>query len=226
MSTEISSEHATAALAANAVTRQPRQGRSRESFERMLSATRELMLERGSEDFTLQDVSERGNVSIGSIYLRFEGKDNLVHAVIAEALVDIVRDEAAMLESVLASSKSLAAFVPQFVERYSALLAEHAPLLRLIMQRASFDEAVSGPGKATAHQTAMASVAAILHFSDEIPARGAERKALAAFNIIFATVARHLSLGSSMEAADQAAFGDLRVELAEMVLAYLRSPGR
>jgi hypothetical protein len=36
-------------------------------------------------------------------------------------------------------------------------------------------------------------------------------------------MARHLSLGSTAEGADAAAFGALRVELAEMVLAYLRT---
>ena len=65
------------------VSRRPQQGRSKASLERMLTAGRALMLERGSEDFTLQDVNQKGNVSIGSIYLRFQSKDNLVRAVIA-----------------------------------------------------------------------------------------------------------------------------------------------
>lgn len=223
MSTANASLAATARLAAAAVSRQPRQGRSKESFERMLASTRELMLERASEEFTLQDVSERGAVSIGSIYLRFESKDNLIHAVIAEALTEIVSSEAAMLAEVVEASASLADFVPRFVERYSQLLAEHAPMLRLVMQRASFDPAVSGPGKATAAQTAKASVDAMLRYRDEMPATDPAAKAMAAFHIIFATMARHLSLGSTAEGADQAAFGALRVELAEMVLAYLRT---
>lgn len=214
---------ATARLAEAAVTRQPRQGRSRESFERMLAATRELMLERASEDFTLQDVSERGAVSIGSIYLRFESKDNLIHAVIAEALGDIGGSEAAMLDEVVAASPTLADFVPLYVERYSQLLAEHAPMLRLVMNRASFDPAVSVPGKATAAQTARASVEAMLRYRDEMPAKDPAAKAIAAYHIIFATMARHLSLGSTAEGADAEAFGALRVELAEMVLAYLRT---
>ena len=221
MSTAISSLAATAKLAASAVSRQPRQGRSKESFERMLAATRELMLERASEEFTLQDVSERGAVSIGSIYLRFESKDNLIHAVIAAALTAIGPSEAAMLDEVAAASKTLAEFVPLYVERYSQLLADHAPMLRLVMQRASFDPAVSGPGKATAAQTARASVEAMLRYREEMPAADPAAKALAAYHIIFATMARHLSLGSTAEGADQAAFGALRVELAEMVLAYL-----
>ena len=73
------------AFAVEDVSRKPQQGRSKASLERMLAAGRELMLERGSEEFTLQEVSERGQVSIGSIYLRFESKDNLVRGVIARS---------------------------------------------------------------------------------------------------------------------------------------------
>ena len=69
------------AFAVGDVSRKPQQGRSKASLERMLAAGRELMLDRGSEEFTLQEVSERGQVSIGSIYLRFESKDNLVRGV-------------------------------------------------------------------------------------------------------------------------------------------------
>ena len=84
MPTRAKTKDESPALAVANVSRRPQQGRSKASLERMLAAARELMLERGSEEFTLQEVSERGQVSIGSIYLRFESKDNLVRGVIAE----------------------------------------------------------------------------------------------------------------------------------------------
>ena len=93
MSTALKKKAATdATLAVESMSRRPQQGRSKASLERMLFAARELMLERQSEEFTLQDVSARGNVSIGSIYLRFESKDNLVRAVIFNALEEIAAD--------------------------------------------------------------------------------------------------------------------------------------
>ena len=52
-------------LAVETVSRRPQQGRSKASLERMLEAAKGLMLELGSEDFTLLEVSKRGNVSIG-----------------------------------------------------------------------------------------------------------------------------------------------------------------
>ena len=43
--------------------REPRQGRSRASFERMLAAAEKLMAERGSDEFTLNEVAKTGNLA-------------------------------------------------------------------------------------------------------------------------------------------------------------------
>lgn len=212
----------TAALAESALTRKPRQGRSLASFQRMLEATKALMLETGGDNFTLQDVSERGNVSIGSIYLRFDSKDRLLHAVIAEELEAIIASEREILDRVLAQSKSLADFLPLYIDRYSGFLEANAPLLRTIMQRASVDPAVSEPGKETARRSAAMSVEAILTFRDEIKAADAAEKAQAVFLMIFATVARQYGLGSTPESGDPAIWGFMKGELAKMALAYLR----
>jgi AcrR family transcriptional regulator len=200
----------------------PRQGRSLASFTRMLEATKALMLDRGSEDFTLQDVSERGNVSIGSIYLRFESKERLLHAVIAQELQDILVAERDMLQNVLETSKTLAEFVPKYIRSYSEFLREHSRLLRMIMQRAAVDPAVSKPGKETAAQAAEMSVRSFLRFSDEIGAENPERKANAAFQIIYATIARQFGLGANPEAADDRIWEAIESDLASMVIAYLR----
>lgn len=212
----------TDALANGAISRKPRQGRSLASFERMLSATKALMLERGSEEFTLQDVSERGSVSIGSIYLRFESKDRLLHAVIAQELQDVVEGERAMLAGVLGECRTLESFLKLYIGRYSAFLEAHAQLLRTIMQRAAIDPAVSEPGKETARRSVAMSVEAILSFRGEIAGARPERKAHAVFQIIFATVARQFGLGSTPESGDEQVWGIMKDELAEMTLAYLR----
>jgi AcrR family transcriptional regulator len=215
----------TETLARSALSRKPRQGRSLASFRRMLDATKALMLERGSEDFTLQDVSERGAVSIGSIYLRFESKDRLLHAVIAEELQSIVEKERQLIEGILAESKSLADFLPRYVDGYSAFLATHSQLLRTIMQRAALDQAVSGPGKETAQRSADLSAAAILTFRDEIRSKNPEQSAQAVFRIVFATAARQFGLGSNAESADDSIWNTLKSELAVMALAYLQYEG-
>lgn len=212
----------TEALALQALSRKPRQGRSLASFERMLEATKALMIETGGDSFTLQDVSERGQVSIGSIYLRFESKDRLLHAVIAEELQAIIAKERVMIDAVLAETSTLGDFLPLYIARYSAFLEEHAPLLRTIMARAEIDPLVSDPGKETARRSAEMSIAAILTFRDEIKSADPEAKALAVFQIVFATIARQFGLGSTPESSDPYLWGFIKDEIVKMALAYLR----
>ncbi len=119
MSAGVKKKRENSAFAVENVSRKPQQGRSKASLERMLSAARDLMIERGSEEFTLQEVSERGNVSIGSIYLRFESKDNLVRGVIAEALEVLAEAEGALLARLESECSNLAEFLPEYVEGYA-----------------------------------------------------------------------------------------------------------
>jgi AcrR family transcriptional regulator len=109
----------------------------------MLATARTLMLERGNEDFTLQEVSSRGKVSIGSIYLRFENKDSLVRAVLYQATQTLAEQEDAMLAELAASCATLQEFVPRYVEAYAEVLRHNAPLLRLTMMRAEHDPPIS-----------------------------------------------------------------------------------
>lgn len=213
--------HYLEALALGATSRRPRQGRSLASYERMILATKQLMLETGGDSFTLQDVSDRGQVSIGSIYLRFESKDRLLHAVIAQELQAIVASEREMLAAIVSRSPTLSDFMPRYIDRYSKFLKANAPLLRTIMQRASVDPAVSEPGKETARRSAAISVDAILSYRDEIRASDAPEKAQAVFQIIFATIARQYGLGTTPESGDADVWQFMKVQLAKMSLAYL-----
>jgi len=222
MSSQIQKAPATNPLAAEVISRIPQQGRSKASFQRMVAAARALMVERGDEEFTLLDVSKHGNVSIGSIYLRFESKDNLVRTVIGAALEEIAASEEQMLSDLLAESKNLSEFVLHYVDRYAEVLRSNAPLLRLAMRRAAHDPLIAGPGKQTAERSASQTTDAILRFSGEIGG-DATLKANSAYNIIFAALARELSLGSTGESARQYDWDLLKQELGKMCLAYLRA---
>lgn len=206
------------------VSRTPQQGRSKASLERMLGAARALMVERGSEDFTLLEVSKRGNVSIGSIYLRFESKDNLVRAVIANTMEELKRAEDAMLDTLRAECATLHDFVPRFVEAYAAVLTENATLLRLAMARAEHDPQVAAPGKAAALRAVEQACSAMLCYPGEFGGSDHRTRASAAYYIIFATLARQLSLGSSREAVTEYDWEELKRELGRMCLAYLTAP--
>ena len=213
-------------LAVADVSRKPQQGRSLASLKRMLEAARDLMLERGNEEFTLQEVSERGQVSIGSIYLRFESKDNLVRGVIAEALEALAEEETALVQRLRLGCSDLASFMFEYVEGYAEVLRKHAPLLRLTMERAEYDPHVAMPGKQHALRAENDATDAMLAHSAEFGGEGPDDyrvKAQSGYHVIFATLARQLSLGSSGEAVHAYDWNQMKRELARMCVAYLRA---
>ncbi|MFB6775105.1 TetR/AcrR family transcriptional regulator [Streptomyces sp. NPDC056337] len=66
--------------------REPRQARSAATLARMLQAAEELASEVGLEELTIAGVAERADMSVGSIYRRFEGKEQLISALTARML--------------------------------------------------------------------------------------------------------------------------------------------
>jgi len=61
--------------------RPPQQDRSRRALEKVLGAAQTVLVAKGFDDFTMTAVAEQADVSIGAIYRRFEGKDQLLNAV-------------------------------------------------------------------------------------------------------------------------------------------------
>jgi len=206
--------------------RVPQQGRSRASFERMLKAAEELMAERGSVDFTLIEVGKRGKVSIGSIYCRFDSKDDLVRAVQARVLerVNVVQFEA--IEKARAEASDLVALVEILVEGTAETLRRFADVLRPLMLRASTDPQVAEVGKARYGEVAAAVREALLEHRDEIRQPDAERAVDSAYRILYGPIARHLGFGSSMEAAWEGDWTILKEDLARMIAAFLTTARR
>lgn len=59
----------------------PKQGRSRETLERILSATESLLEDEGLEAATIPRIAARARIAIGSVYRRFRDKDALMRYV-------------------------------------------------------------------------------------------------------------------------------------------------
>jgi AcrR family transcriptional regulator len=67
----------------------------------LLDAARALIVERGVAGLRVSDVTERSDVALGSFYSHFETKDEIVEAVVAEAvssLADAIGDVSDQLE--------------------------------------------------------------------------------------------------------------------------------
>ncbi|MDY7525995.1 TetR/AcrR family transcriptional regulator [Sphingomonas sp. 10B4] len=206
--------------------RAPQQGRSRASFERMLIAAEELMSERGTDDFTLNEVGKRGKVSIGSIYCRFDSKDDLVHAVQTRVLERVNAEQLAMVESARTEASDLVILVDRLVEGTAESLRRFADVTRPFMIRASTDTVVAAQGKARYAEIADAVCAALLEHSAEIAQPDAERAVHSAYRILYSSIARYLGFGSTMGSAWDGDWQILKEDLARMIAAFLTTSPR
>lgn len=206
--------------------RVPQQGRSRASYERMLAAAEKLMVKNGNDEFTLTEVAKVGKVSIGSIYLRFDSKDDLIRAVHSRVLARIEEDQDAMMAKIVDKAATLDEFAFLFVDAYAELLKLYAPVLRPIMFRAIYDKSISMLGRQSAEKLSQEAEQQLLRFSGEFGRPDHQRLVGNAFRMIYYTLARLLGLGSSLEAAHQGNWDELKEDLAIMCVAFLRAPGR
>lgn len=210
----------------NPAGREPKQGRSRASFERMLAAATDLLAEHGNDDFALTDVAKRGKVSIGSIYCRFDSKDDLIQAVQRRFTEQLFEEQSAMLDRITTRTDSLDGFVRAFVDDYAELMKRHAPIMRPMMMRASNDPVVRAMGKRSYEDLLQRFSAAVLSHGAEIRHSLPELAVDMAFRTIYAAIARYLGFGMVGESASKADWKNLKTELGVMCSTYLRCADR
>ncbi|WP_179504968.1 MULTISPECIES: TetR/AcrR family transcriptional regulator [unclassified Sphingomonas] len=198
-----------------------RQKRSAASLERMLDATDRLMTDHQSEAFTLLEVCRIGGVSVGSIYLRFPTKVDLIRAAMQRRLIVVEQEEAAMMAQLCRDSVDLAGFLSAFIESYSQVLQRHARILRLCMDRAEHDPVISAIGKAQAERAAQRVVQALLAYRDRFGGNRAEEKADTIYRAIYAVLCRQLGLGSAREDHQPQQWMVYKKDLALMALSFL-----
>lgn len=211
---------------AGAPSREPKQGRSKASYERMLAAAEKLLIKSGNDDFTLTDVSKAGKVSIGSIYCRFDSKDDLIRAVQTKMIERMDSEYLVMLTKVRAEAAGLDDFMARFVEGFAESLRQFSPLLRPIMMCATRDTTISMTGKSSHDRFARQVRSAMLEYRADFKRDDHERLVASAYRVIYSTLARYLGLGSAMEVSGEGDWNELKEDLGIMCAAYLRTSGR
>lgn len=211
-------------VALSTALRAPVQGRSKASYERMLAAAEALMAAAGSDEFTLQEVSKKGKVSIGSIYNRFESKDALLHAVQLRVLERVDRQMGTMLDEARNGASTLDQLVVALTRAVGETLKENADIMRPLMLRATNDPLVAATGKASFVTTANAVKGALLLHSGEMKQPDPLRAVDSAFRILYATIARYLGFGSATTAAWEGDWDVLLQDLSRMIAAFLVTP--
>lgn len=95
----------------------PQQARSRAALERLLTAAEEVLATQGLDEFTIAAVAERAGVSVGGVYRRFTGKEQLLEAVIERALQEL---QAATTTALQDAQPSLSGVITAFVRALAA----------------------------------------------------------------------------------------------------------
>src|SRR5882724_11093457 len=84
--------------------RKPTQARSRARVESMLKAASTLLGEVGYDGLSTNLIAERAGVPVGSIYQFFDGKDDIVAALVEQFQASILRLANEQLDATLAAS--------------------------------------------------------------------------------------------------------------------------
>ena len=206
---------------ATAHARAPKQGRSRQSFERIIEATIDLLRERSYDQITLAEICQLAGVSTGALYGRVTGKDELLRAVQVRFFerLDVAFTEEP--QRIAAQAHGLAQVVPAVVAGLGNLLKENASVLRSFMLRGAVDEVIGAAGKKSAHENHAKFSRLVEACSAEIrhpnPARAIEASML----LIYATQARFLGLDSFGGKGEARGWEELLEDLSDMMLAYL-----
>ena len=202
--------------------RPPQQTRSRESLERVLAAGQQLLEEEGWEGFTVQEVSRRAKVSIGSIYARAPSKEALILAVYDRAVEEIARENAeALTEDGAWEAMGTRELIVEAVREMGRQMLNHELILRRIMNRAPVDAVIRARGDAQIRRLGERWEELLRRRESEYRHPEPDLAIEVAFRMVFATVARRVALGAQFGAPHEVSDRRLLDEVGRAVAAYL-----
>jgi AcrR family transcriptional regulator len=121
--------------------RPPQQARSRESLQKLLTSAEHVLSTGGIDDFTVTAVAERAGVSVGAIYRRFSGKEQLLEAVKDQLLEQL---ESAVAEALRSANPGLRGVVEAFTGAMASAFSGHTRAFPELLSAQSADGAERG----------------------------------------------------------------------------------
>ena len=204
------------------VLREPKQERSRRSFERVQDAALALLVERGPDAFTLAEVCTRADASMGAIYNRVNGKDDLIRLIHEREMARVDRDTEQTLQATDVQNGQLRDLVAELIDGVTVLLRRDAEVLRPFMLLAATDSQIARRGRQSASLMTSLFVGLLSKRRGEIRHPDPVAAIEWCFTIVYSVIARRLGLGSTMEGAnDSGDWDELIVNLTDTVTAYL-----
>jgi AcrR family transcriptional regulator len=190
-------------------------------MERLLSAALQMLARDGSAGFTLQELSRRTEVSIGSIYLRFDNKQELLRELQIRFLEQAEHEHAQVIGRLRHRSLALRQLVPIAVTEYSAFLRKHAGLLRVFMELAPLDPVIAANGKKYYRYSAEDFTRLLLDQRSEIRHADPVRAVDACFTMMYASVGRYLGLGTTRDVMGEGDWSKLLDDVGLMAVLWL-----
>ncbi len=126
--------------------------RAEQRVQRLLDAASELMDEKGSTEFTIQEVVDRSKQSLRSFYQYFEGKDELMFALLEESIRESLEDLRSVVEPEAAPLDRLRAFTIRLHE-WCEPRRKRGAHNRVPISEFSLQLAVKHPGRVAAVMT-------------------------------------------------------------------------
>ena len=193
------------------------QARSRKALQKVLAAAEEVLAADGFDEFTMTAVAKRAGVSVGAIYRRFDGKEQLLAAVKDRLLT---RLEENLAERLTAADPSLEGVVDAFATAIADAFTAGGP---------AWPDLLRSTGKSLEERgrEALESVRQLFEQASETY-RGQVRRsdpaaALAAVERMITGALIHQATRES-SAPDGIPMQAYARQLSDMAIAYLRTP--
>ena len=206
--------------------RTPKQDRSRASFERVLDAAARLMEERGYAGFSLNDVVTRSRASIGSIYGRVSGKDELIRAAQHRVLARLELEQADMYARIRRRALPLPELITALVREMADFLGRNAQTLNAFMARAQADRAVHHFGRRAYQHAQLDFKMLVIERRGELTVADADHAADVCFSLMFSAMSHHFGVGRLPGNDEPGDVETLIKDLADVFLAYLAASKR
>jgi AcrR family transcriptional regulator len=204
--------------------RPPLQRRSQESLERVLQAGADLLREVGYEGFTLQEVSARSEVSVGSIYARAASKEALILAIYDRETERMAQENLRIERASRREDPQGRALVEALVHELATTVLGNAETLRVFMHRAVVDQNFWDRGSQGLRRLSATFEGALGERREVIRHPDPDLAIDMAFRLVYDTLARRISHGPDFESDRQVADDVLVRELARAAADYLIGP--
>ncbi len=196
------------------------QRRARASLGRMIEAVERVLAERGADAFTLAEVSRVGGVSVGSIYHRFLGNEDLLRAVRRQQMAVLRAEHEAIAARAARLARDLPCLLRVLIGEIADFLVRSAPMLEALMSFAANDPVIAREGSKTYRHLRDLFVAAVMPYRETITRPDAERAAGTCLDVAYSVFARELGLDAPHSGRSERDWAVLKADLSDMCIAF------